>query len=261
MGDWDCNGAVAPRDGQAVLKHFLNQPELSQTEPCPDIGQQNTVVTSTPGPSPTGTHIPIPTPTPSGAPTVFTQNSSWYFDAVGILHVVGEVVNLSPTTVNFVKVDANAVDSNGQVLDTDYNYACLTAIGPGQVSPFDVMLFDNPVGVAAATPFVTRYDSPPSYEVGPGVTLATTNTYYDNQDVFHIEGTATNNSGNEYDFMKVCSATYDDAGTVMTARYGSTAPLNMPPGKVATFHIRDRDAFARGGTSYTLWADSKILIP
>jgi hypothetical protein len=37
-GDGDCNGSVAPRDSQAGLKHFLTQAELSQTEPCPDIG-------------------------------------------------------------------------------------------------------------------------------------------------------------------------------------------------------------------------------
>jgi hypothetical protein len=33
-GDGDCNGAVAPRDGQAALKHFLSQTELSETQPC-----------------------------------------------------------------------------------------------------------------------------------------------------------------------------------------------------------------------------------
>jgi hypothetical protein len=42
-GDWDCSGAIAPRDSQAGLKHFLSQAELSQTEPCPDFGAMGSV--------------------------------------------------------------------------------------------------------------------------------------------------------------------------------------------------------------------------
>ena len=42
-GDSDCDGNVAPRDGQAVLKHFLDQAELSQSQPCPAMGERVTV--------------------------------------------------------------------------------------------------------------------------------------------------------------------------------------------------------------------------
>jgi hypothetical protein len=39
-GDFDCNGSVATRDNQSVLKIVLIQNPISQTEPCPDIGTQ-----------------------------------------------------------------------------------------------------------------------------------------------------------------------------------------------------------------------------
>ena len=42
-GDADCNGSIAPRDGQAILNHFLGQMELSQTQPCPAIGDTVTI--------------------------------------------------------------------------------------------------------------------------------------------------------------------------------------------------------------------------
>jgi hypothetical protein len=42
-GDVDCSGAVAPRDGQADLNHFLGKTELSQTPPCPAIGATVTI--------------------------------------------------------------------------------------------------------------------------------------------------------------------------------------------------------------------------
>lgn len=38
QGDLDCNGSIGARDNQALLRHVLGQPSLSQTEPCPDIG-------------------------------------------------------------------------------------------------------------------------------------------------------------------------------------------------------------------------------
>jgi subtilisin family serine protease len=253
MGDWDCTGAVAPRDAQAVLKHFLGQADLSQTEPCPDIGGQSIVVTPTPGPS------QIPSSTPVGPQLVFVQNTSWFIDSVGTIHVVGEVVNLSGHTVDFVKISADAFDGNGHKVDSDYNYSCLTAIASGAVSPFDVMIFEPPSNVASVAPYVTRYESPSSFDVGTGVDLVTEQTYTDNTGVFHITGTATNNSSNTYSSMKVCSATYDDSGTVLTVRYTSTAPTTMPPGKVASFHLRDRDADARHPTKYQLWADAKVL--
>lgn len=39
-GDADCNGSVTARDNQAILKNVLQQPPISQTEPCPDVGTE-----------------------------------------------------------------------------------------------------------------------------------------------------------------------------------------------------------------------------
>ncbi len=42
-GDTDCNGAVAPRDGQGDLNHFLGKAEITQTPPCPAVGSSVTI--------------------------------------------------------------------------------------------------------------------------------------------------------------------------------------------------------------------------
>lgn len=39
-GDSDCSGQIGARDNQALLRHVLSQSALSQTEPCPDLGQE-----------------------------------------------------------------------------------------------------------------------------------------------------------------------------------------------------------------------------
>jgi hypothetical protein len=37
-GDSDCDGEISSRDNQALLRKVLSQNALSQTEPCPDLG-------------------------------------------------------------------------------------------------------------------------------------------------------------------------------------------------------------------------------
>ncbi|MEO8456343.1 MAG: hypothetical protein ABI559_00895 [Chloroflexota bacterium] len=37
-GESDCNGQLAPRDGQSVLKFILESPAISQQQPCPGVG-------------------------------------------------------------------------------------------------------------------------------------------------------------------------------------------------------------------------------
>ena len=37
-GDSDCDGEITTRDNQALLRTVLQQPALTQTEPCPDLG-------------------------------------------------------------------------------------------------------------------------------------------------------------------------------------------------------------------------------
>ena len=43
-GDTDCRGSVMTRDSQAILKYVLDQPPLSQDQPCLEIGEAMTVV-------------------------------------------------------------------------------------------------------------------------------------------------------------------------------------------------------------------------
>src|SRR5450759_1014491 len=68
-GDVDCGGDIAPRDAQAILKNVLGQNALSQTQPCPAVGDTVTLgAGSSPTPTPSPTLSPSPSPTPSPTP-------------------------------------------------------------------------------------------------------------------------------------------------------------------------------------------------
>ncbi len=47
QGDADCDSDVGTRDSQGILRYVLEQPALSQDEPCPDIA---TLIPTGPGP-------------------------------------------------------------------------------------------------------------------------------------------------------------------------------------------------------------------
>ena len=38
-GDNDCDGEITSRDNQMLLRRILQQPPLSQTQPCPEVGE------------------------------------------------------------------------------------------------------------------------------------------------------------------------------------------------------------------------------
>jgi hypothetical protein len=74
-GDVDCGGDIAPRDAQAILKNVLGQNALSQTQPCPAVGDTVTLgAGSSPTPTPAPTVTPGPTDTP-GCPVSVNRGS------------------------------------------------------------------------------------------------------------------------------------------------------------------------------------------
>ncbi|MDI6690478.1 MAG: FxLYD domain-containing protein [Candidatus Bathyarchaeota archaeon] len=67
------------------------------------------------------------------------SNSS-YIDAVGCMHVVGEIKNIATGNATYVKVIATFYNSTGHVVATDFTYSDPSDISPGQKAPFDVLL-------------------------------------------------------------------------------------------------------------------------
>lgn len=64
---------------------------------------------------------------------------SAYTDSIGSMHIVGEVMNNSPITVNFVKIIVTFYNTYGQVIGTDNTYTEPTDLAPGQRAPFELI--------------------------------------------------------------------------------------------------------------------------
>ena len=77
------------------------------------------------------------------------SNSS-YVDAVGYMHVVGEIKNIADGDATYVKVIATFYNSTGHVVATDFTYSDPSNLSPGQKAPFEILLvYTNRVPLVA----------------------------------------------------------------------------------------------------------------
>jgi len=71
---------------------------------------------------------------------VIISSDSSFVNEIGSLHVVGEVDNNSPSTIQFVKIIGTFYDSDGNVVATGSTFTDPTDMSPGEKAPFDLIL-------------------------------------------------------------------------------------------------------------------------
>jgi hypothetical protein len=127
----------------------------------------------------------------SAIPSVsLVSSSQWGPDSAGYEHVVGEVKNSGPGVASLVEVDFNFYNRSGTLLQTDFTFASITDMNPGDKSPFEDV-FSPPSGydhysITSITP-APFTDAPNHY-----FTTRVTNTFVDSVGATHIVGTVRN---------------------------------------------------------------------
>jgi hypothetical protein len=112
-------------------------------------------------PPPSGPLYPIPSfPAPGfnyQSPVLVSQSS--YYDNIGSLHIVGEVINQSPVTARFVEIIATFYNANNQVIGTDFAFTEPTDLVPGQRAPFDILVPEGSMPMYQLSYYGLRVDS------------------------------------------------------------------------------------------------------
>ncbi|MHA1233079.1 MAG: FxLYD domain-containing protein [Candidatus Helarchaeota archaeon] len=70
-------------------------------------------------------------------------SSSIYYDALGWLHIVGEVKNIDSIPIEYIKIIITCYDTSGTVVQTDFTYADVDILNSGEVAPFQSIIFSN----------------------------------------------------------------------------------------------------------------------
>jgi len=73
-------------------------------------------------------------------------DSSGSYNEFGVFNLVGRIKNFSEKTIGMIKVTADVMDENGNIIDTDFVYAQDWQIGtpPGEVTSFQFPGFERP---------------------------------------------------------------------------------------------------------------------
>jgi hypothetical protein len=147
---------------QQQLQQQQQQP-LSQSQPQPQPPPQTYTYTP-PAMQQQYQQQPLAQPYPAPAPPLYTipYNPSLsqitevpprilsytsYFDSIGSMHIVGEVINESFEPMSFVKITATFYDVNNGVIGTDFTFTSPLRLEPGQRAPFDMTVMEGSIPI------------------------------------------------------------------------------------------------------------------
>jgi hypothetical protein len=184
--------------------------------------------------------------------------SQWGPDLAGEEHVVGQLVNNGPGVASDVEVDLNFYNSANQLLGTDFTYATVNNLNPGERSPFED-IFTAPAGYNhASITYVTSspYTSAPNHYF----TTTVTNSYRDSIGDTHIIGTVRNNNTTTAQNVDLVFTFLNGTGrTVATDfTYVNTPSFGLAAGQTASFEeiaLTDDPTFP-AFTSYAILTES-----
>ncbi|MFN0094079.1 MAG: FxLYD domain-containing protein [Dehalococcoidia bacterium] len=218
-------------------------PTASPTSTATATGSPSVTATATPTATPTSTPTPTPTASPTASPTqqpggcttVCSRKTTLYTDESGTW-VVGEIVNLRPSAIEFVTLNVDLLNAGGSVVDSAEAYPDVVVFPAGGDGPF-VAFFPGAAGAAGFRVTVLSYDEPASEPPVTGVTVSLNAAFIDEFGGYVVSGRATNTSGVTYLDVAVIVALYDAAGNVIRSDFNYVDGDGLAPGQGADFEI------------------------
>jgi hypothetical protein len=89
-------------------------------------------------------------------PVILSQYS--YFDSIGSMHIVGEVLNQAPVLLTLSRL-SQLYNANRQVIGTDFISADASDLAPGQRAPFDIIVSQGSVPMYQMSSYGLTVDS------------------------------------------------------------------------------------------------------
>ncbi len=172
------------------------------------------------------------TPTPE---VVVTQSHTFVpYDGSQNLYVVGEVKNETTVSVEFVRITATLYDEAGEAVKSDFSYAKVDQIYPGERSPF-LIIFSK-------TPDWSSYELAVEWKATarqrPLLEVLSSELTFDDFGAAHLEGKVKNPLDETRQFVEVIATLYDAQGEIIGVGSNYADPTTVKPGQVTLFDVR-----------------------
>ncbi len=166
--------------------------------------------------------------------------TSSFVDENGIMHLYGEVRNLSTKPMSNVVVKASFFDDNGKLLNEFNRSTELSKLNPGGISPFEILYIDSKtVNQVRDFKISTEISSSPAENKLKPVRLEVnpTNSRLDIFGFYYINGIVVNNAKANSTNTLIIATLYDKNGNVIAIGRGLAEPLNITAGSNAVFGL------------------------
>jgi hypothetical protein len=244
LGKFEGFAPAAPQASDLLTVNLWDAVWLCVAGGAPPAPPAAATATLTPPPQPTAG--PVAPPAESLA---VRKTSDYMVASTGTLHVVGEVVNNNSFDAEYVEITGTFFDQAGNVLASDFTYSCLDTIPAGGDSPFHMLVLDSPPGIVRYT---LQVQGEPAGEPPPlGLHISGVTTNVTSWGTFHVVGLVTNNSQETYQYVNICGALYDSAGSVIRSDSTYTELDSLAPAQSSSFDYLQMDA--PPVASYRLW--------
>jgi hypothetical protein len=204
-------------------------------------------------------------------PNVFSQpenvrvlSYSWYLNpsSSDYLVVVGEVQNVGPNIIDYVKVIGSFYTSDGTLLASDSVKSLTTQILPQQKAPFYMVfpLYDSLTGyswdpqsiekLTILVNYAEPTESPQYQDLEISSHMSSTDAY----GYYMVTGVVKNTGTQSTNQAIVVAAFYNSTGSVVAVGSSYLTPSSIAPGSTASFTIYPLDYLAVIGeiSSYSL---------
>src|SRR5262245_55911651 len=187
--------------------------------------------TPTPTSTPTPTTVPTVEPSPTHEPIgVFVlSNATDYTSSGGTLHIVGEVQNKTTQTVTFVKISANLFNG-AQLVATDFTYATLDQLRPGDRTCFDIIFLSAPNHTSYTFEAPTYSED---HAALPTLTVLGDSPSIDSSGDYHIIGQVRSDSATQVKYVQPIGTLYDGFGRVADCDFTFVNSTDLAPGQTS----------------------------
>lgn len=183
--------------------------------------------TATPTQPPTAT---LPPNTVAILPT-YTWYKSKYSET---LYVVGEVQNTTAQAVEYVRIPVNLFDAAGTLVDTDYTYAEIDLIVPGEKACFEIIVFDPPAWSMFQFEPVTFRSTDDAL---PALSVSDINAGIFRENNYRVLGQVRNHDIQRITYVQPIITLYDAAGMVLDCGSTFVQSTDLNPGQTSAFKL------------------------
>ena len=191
------------------------------------------------------------------------QNTSSFIDENNILHVYGELKNLSNKAMKNVVVKASFYDMKGKLLNEFQRSSELRTINPGQISPFEILFIDTKTVNDVKNYSLTAVGTQTQTKTRE-LRIASASGRLDLTGFYYINGMVTNQGEQTATNSLVIATLYDKDGRVIALGRAQTEPVNITSHSQAPFGVAVTEKLQTYKVKhYSLLADSDqyVTIP